>query len=423
MDSRIFNDALDMAQTFMQTAKRPLIFHVSDTETAQYPMLKALLDVIKPELLIHTGDLADEYKVGRRSEDLPAYSKAIPALIDIMEEQTLRVVITAGNNDDLSLIGDREDTFVVPGGTRYAAFGVTLELDHAAIPFTSGVDFALYGHGPSDDLRYPLPDEADAPVYLNGNYFWTIIEPRTKRFLRIPIREADRTMRLFIARHGQVVTKDNNGSVQFPKHDPHLSAIGVRQSRYLAKELIRSGFKGRIISSPFTRALMTAQPIAQAVGRPIEPEADFREVVGAPSWIEGFQGKTADEMRALIPEIAEDACLPDPWWKTDVETMDEVKARVRPLIDRLIEEGEDVLLVGHGASTCAAIEIMMEKCGYAFDSFMPAPVSANCALSEFRFAHGKFRPVRVQSIAHMPLTMVSANASMAVNKEALGNRQ
>ena len=59
----------------------------------------------------------------------------------------------------------------------------------------------------------------------------------------------------------------------------------------------------------------------------------------------------------------------------------------------------------------------MEKSGLAFNSYMPMPASGNCTLSEFRFVNGKLRPIRVFSAAHLPITIASASAMMAVNRQ------
>ena len=58
---------------FLESIKGPFILHISDTPTSYYANIERLLKQIRPTLLIHTGDLADEYKVGRIPEHLPGY--------------------------------------------------------------------------------------------------------------------------------------------------------------------------------------------------------------------------------------------------------------------------------------------------------------------------------------------------------------
>lgn len=418
MNRETIEACVSRARAFTAGLKGPFILHLSDTATDMYPLAEALLEAVRPQLAIHTGDMADEYKVGRIPEHLPGYRAALPALLDAMERYADRVICTPGNNDDFSLLENREKIRVVANGSRILEYGVRMELDHIAIPATWGVDFALYGHGPTDDLRYPLPDESDAPIYLNGNYFWTIIDAPTKRFLRVPCRPADRCMRILIARHGHVAYSTYTGQVNDPcRADIPLSPLGMRQARYLAMEVRRLRFDGQILCSPFTRTLMTAQPVAWATGHSIHLAHRFREIVKDSASLEGFQGKTLSEIRREFPEVAENAILPWPWWDPRAETQEDVIARVSPLIDELLARGEDVMLIGHGASTSAAVHCLMEKSGLAFNSYMPMPTSGNCTLSEFRLANGKLRPIRVFSAAHLPITMASASKMMALNRK------
>ena len=408
-------------RAFMASASGPFILHLSDTATDQYPLAQALLEAVRPRLAVHTGDMADEFKVGRVLAHLPGYRAALPTLLDAMERCSGRVICTPGNNDDFSALEDRAKIAVVPNGARIEELGVRMELDHIAVPATWGVDFALYGHGPTDDLRYSLPDEPDAPVYLNGNYFWTVIDAPTKRFLRVPCRPASPCQRILIARHGSVSLSSYAGRPDDPgRADPPITALGRRQARFLAQEIRRIRFEGRILCSPFTRALMTAQPVSWALNRPIELAPAFREMVKDPETLRGFRGKTLETLRREFPELDADAVLPWPWWNPREETREDVRARVAPLVDELLERGDNALLVGHSAGASAAVHYLMEKCGLALDSYMPLPPGGNCTLSEFRLVNGKLRPVRVFSVSHMPLSLASANEQMALGSREKG---
>ena len=193
---------LEAAKEFRKTAIGKLIVHISDTDTKYYPFIAALLEAVGPALTIHTGDMADEYKAGRKPEDVPGYMRVVPELLDIMRRSSSEVWVVKGNNDRLEVL-EGSGIAVKPNGCRTQALGITMELDHVAIPAAFGVDFAIYGHGPTDDLRYPLEDIPGDTVYLNGNYFWSIIDSATKRFIRLPYRAPVLTQRILIVRHGQ----------------------------------------------------------------------------------------------------------------------------------------------------------------------------------------------------------------------------
>ena len=411
------------ASAFAASCTHPIILHISDTETTLYPFAEAILSAVCPALTVHTGDMADEYKAGRLPEHVPGYLRFAPRMLDLMERYSGAVLWVKGNNDVTSIAEGRRKVRVVPNLSRHTYFGVRMEVDHVAIPAAFGVDFALYGHGPTDDLRYPLPDAPEGTVYLNGNYFLTLIEGETRRFLRIPIRPAARVMRLVIVRHGQTCPAEYvNGDYDLPRADPPITPVGVRQARFTAEEILRMRFDGRLICSPFSRTLQTITPIAQALGRPVHLSWEFREIVKHPDQLAGFRGKTLAALRKEFPVIAKDAALPYPWWDSAAEEFEDVCARVELLLDRLIAGGENALLMGHGASTGAAVSILLRRCGLEFNSFMPSPPGGNCALSEFRISNGKLRPIRVYSLSHLPADLVTSNARYALNKPGEGIR-
>lgn len=83
-----------------------------------------------------------------------------------------------------------------------------------------------------------------------------------------------RPTELLMVRHGQ--SEANVGASTDP--DCALTALGLEQARSVAKRLARfdlSGFVG--LTSPYRRAVQTAEAIALAVGVKFETEPDLRE--------------------------------------------------------------------------------------------------------------------------------------------------
>jgi len=83
---------------------------------------------------------------------------------------------------------------------------------------------------------------------------------------------------MYLARHGQTMfnviygeTRQDPGIV-----DPPLTDEGRRQAEVLAGEL-RGKDIGRIVSSPYTRALQTAEIVATALDIPIAVDCNVRE--------------------------------------------------------------------------------------------------------------------------------------------------
>lgn len=77
------------------------VLHISDTPSAIFPRIRRLIDLVKPDYIIHTGDLADELKIGNNQNLIREYIRLMPKIVRIMEESSAeRVVITLGNQDD-----------------------------------------------------------------------------------------------------------------------------------------------------------------------------------------------------------------------------------------------------------------------------------------------------------------------------------
>jgi broad specificity phosphatase PhoE len=96
--------------------------------------------------------------------------------------------------------------------------------------------------------------------------------------------------------------------------DPHLTDQGRRQAQAVAG-VLRSFNLGRLITSPYARALETAGIIAEQLSVPIRVEPLIAERF---SFICDI-GSPLAELRARWPDLAFDH-LPDPWWPQAEET-------------------------------------------------------------------------------------------------------
>lgn len=225
-------------------------------------------------------------------------------------------------------------------------------------------------------------------------------------------------MRLIIVRHGQTNPKEYlGGNWDLPKADAPITELGDQQAMLLGEEIRRIGFTGKIYSSPFLRTIRTAHFISQATGLKIDLEPRFREMVFSTESMKDFRGMTLEELKAQYPEIIAEH-LPMPWWSQEPEGENEVKARVLPVIEELLAKNEDCLLVGHGASTNAANKILLEKSSWKInEEIYRIPSGYNCTLSEYRIENGDILPIKLYSHAHLPLSMVTSNYRMSLEKK------
>ena len=181
----------EQAKAFSDSVKGELILHISDTSTDKYPALKTLLQTVRPAVILHTGDAVDEFKVGRLEEHRAGYEAGFKDLMDILRSAECPLYFVSGNNDDLNLLQGETRATELPMHSELTLFGVRFLLDHYPVTDAGDVDFALTGHSGARDFHYPPQDREGEAIYLNGMFFWTLIDSATKQFLRLPCREAE----------------------------------------------------------------------------------------------------------------------------------------------------------------------------------------------------------------------------------------
>jgi broad specificity phosphatase PhoE len=130
---------------------------------------------------------------------------------------------------------------------------------------------------------------------------------------------------MILLRHGQSefnlhfsVTKRDPGIV-----DPPLTDLGHAQAALAARELVPLGIK-RILVSPYTRALQTAEPFVRSLGIPVTVTPAVRERYKFACDIGSRRAALADTWPAH-----DFSAIPDVWWPDDEEGSEAVVERAR----------------------------------------------------------------------------------------------
>lgn len=161
-------------------------------------------------------------------------------------------------------------------------------------------------------------------------------------------------LQLIIVRHGQ--SYGNTGeipqdAIPFDKNDPPLTPTGLLQVKLLGDRLA----KGRIdamYSSPLTRAVQTAQAVAEARNDDLKFRclADIMEVDTLP----GYRGCDAERMKNDFPDAVPEKdgpLIPGGALYLDSEDRDARNRRAKRVVDYMrtkYADGETVVLVTHG---------------------------------------------------------------------------
>jgi len=145
------------------------LLHISDTPRAKVPYFDALIRRVRPDILIHTGDMVDDVKVGR----LPVrkeYLAGLSVILAVMERSGAReTYICPGNNDLPDEIARRAPwAKVVTPDTLLTLEGVTVCLTHVPGSYTPPARITLYGHGYTAETRRRR-DNTPQRLYLNAS--------------------------------------------------------------------------------------------------------------------------------------------------------------------------------------------------------------------------------------------------------------
>jgi len=162
-------------------------------------------------------------------------------------------------------------------------------------------------------------------------------------------------IKIYIARHGET-TWNAEGRIQ-GRSDPDLSRKGYAQSLGLLEQL-RGRSLSAIYASTLKRSFLTAQPVADHFGLPVQRQSELDEI--AFGMLEG----------ELLIEF--DGALKSEWERfrdhrftyhiPGGENYTDVANRIRPFMERTLRDhkGQEVLIVGHRVVNRLLIGMLLE---------------------------------------------------------------
>jgi glucosyl-3-phosphoglycerate phosphatase len=163
---------------------------------------------------------------------------------------------------------------------------------------------------------------------------------------------------MFLLRHGQSYFNlhFNNTRADPGIEDPELTALGLEQAAAAADALAGVALT-RIIVSPYTRALQTAEPFLRMHKGPLDIMHEVRERAAYVCDV----GRTPAVLATRFPQH-DFAHLPVQWWHSSEETLEETTARADAFRTLMAARSDraTTLLVSHwafilalsGRSTC-----------------------------------------------------------------------
>lgn len=160
---------------------------------------------------------------------------------------------------------------------------------------------------------------------------------------------------IYIARHGETIW-NMEGRIQ-GRSDPDLSGKGYAQSLGLLEQL-KSRPLSAIYTSTLKRSFLTAQPVADHLGLPIQRQPELDEI--AFGMLEGKLLLKFDEELKNEWERFRDHRFT--YHIPGGENYTDVANRIRPFLERVLRhhEGQEVLIVGHRVVNRLLIGMLLE---------------------------------------------------------------
>ncbi|GAA1348208.1 histidine phosphatase family protein [Falsarthrobacter nasiphocae] len=183
---------------------------------------------------------------------------------------------------------------------------------------------------------------------------------------------------LVVMRHGQT---EWNAERRFQgRTDIPLNETGESQAAQAAP-IVAQWAPSRIVASPLSRALVTAQAVGRELGLDVSTHEGLME-----TFLGGWEGREADEIAAAEPELLSQ------WRSGDMhvaaggtgETRVDVARRATAAVDGILadaEPGSTTLVVMHGGAAAALIHALLRLPEEAFVTFEGL---GNCSWSVLR---------------------------------------
>lgn len=162
---------LYIPQELSETEEKRLL-HISDTPAGFYPDLRRLVERLKPEYIVHTGDMVDNIKLQLYPTSLHEHEKGVRKLASMLEASGAEIVLALGNHDDFDIVRKYfKRSYIIRNAETVMIEGLSFRISH----FPEGIRelpsrYNLFGHDLT--LKNGCVDDK---LYFNGISYINII--------------------------------------------------------------------------------------------------------------------------------------------------------------------------------------------------------------------------------------------------------
>lgn len=213
-------------------------------------------------------------------------------------------------------------------------------------------------------------------------------------------------MELFLIRHAQSANNAKPASQRV--EDPPLTELGHTQCTHLARRVTALGID-RLITSPFRRALQTAEYLRRATGVAPSVQVELHESGGCVAGVEppamvGRPGLTRAEILHEYPQYDVDPVIDGQgWWRSQPYESDEeaLQRAARLLASTQARWGstdQRVVYVTHGGFTMQLLRLIDKR---------PQLLTYNAAITHVRVSPHETRLLAFNQVDFLPPAMWS----------------
>ncbi|KXG75729.1 metallophosphoesterase family protein [Thermotalea metallivorans] len=153
------------------------ILHISDTPSMIYNDLIGLVKIVKPHILIHTGDIVDDVKLELLPQHVQKYKARANYFLKALSHHVQdRMIIALGNHDHREVLHPIPHMEVYEEGKVLELYGMKIGLAHRCERLPETCDFYMYGH-----CKTCIGDES----YLNGIHHINIIKVENREVIKL----------------------------------------------------------------------------------------------------------------------------------------------------------------------------------------------------------------------------------------------
>lgn len=171
-----------ISKELLEEIKGPILLHISDTPVDIYNYIFRVIDILKPQYIVHTGDMADNIKLEIYKYKMDSYCKGVAKLIEGIEKNNKcsKIYYVLGNHDDYETVSNLTKRGIILRDGTLDLDGCSIIVSHYYKENSNKVDFNLYGHS-----FEPNHYKKDTTVGLNGLLNINIIDLSNKRVFHL----------------------------------------------------------------------------------------------------------------------------------------------------------------------------------------------------------------------------------------------